>query len=300
MSIDTSTPFDISKVLSACDELAEKGAQVFTIGKSLLGKPIPCIKLGQGEICSLLVGAHHGMEHITAGILLKFAENVTESQINRNHDSIHIVPMINPDGCELAINGIGAAPNLKSELLRMNDGSDFSHWQANARGVDLNHNYDAGFDIYKEIEKEIGILSGSPTRYSGIHPESEPESKALCNLTRGLGDRLKAVVALHTQGEEIYYDYCGKVPPGARELAEKFSKLSGYALSLPDEIASHGGYKDWVIDKLGIPAFTIECGKGKNPLPQSDFNDIMKKTEPILYYVSFFEKTVANRIANDL
>ena len=288
MSIDTSTPFDISKVISACNELAEKGAQVFTIGKSILGTPIPCIKLGRGERCSLFVGAHHGMEHITAGILLKFAEGVAESQGNGEHDSIYIVPMINPDGCGLAINGIGAAHHLKEELLRINGGNDFSHWQANARGVDLNHNYDAGFDIYKEIEKEIGILSGGPTRYSGEYPESEPETKALCDLTRSLRNRLKAVVALHTQGEEIYYDYGGKVPPRARELAEKFSNLSGYTLSSPDKIASHGGYKDWVIDKFNIPAFTIECGKGKNPLTQSDFDDIMKKTEPILYYASFF------------
>lgn len=288
MSIDTSTPFDASKILSACDKLREKGAQVFTIGKSILSTPIPCIKLGHGERCALFVGAHHGMEHITAGILLKFAEKVVSLRENENHDSIYIVPMINPDGCELAINGISAAHHLKNELLRMNGSSDFSHWQANARGVDLNHNYDAGFNIYKEIEKRLGILPGAPTRYSGDHPESEPETKALCDLTRSLRDRLKAVVALHTQGEEIYYDYSGKIPAGARELAEKLSALSGYALSSPDDVASHGGYKDWVIDKFGIPAFTIECGKGKNPLPQSDFDDIMKKTEPILYYASFF------------
>jgi len=288
MSIDTSTPFDASRVLFECDKLKEKGAQVFTIGKSILGTPIPCIKLGQKDECTLFVGAHHGMEHITAGILLNFAENATNSPMSEDHDSIYIVPMINPDGCEFAINGIGAAPHLKNELLRMNGGSDFSHWQANARGVDLNHNYDAGFDVYKEIEKELGIPSGTPTRYSGVHPESEPETKALCDLTRALSRRLKAVVALHTQGEEIYYDYGGKIPAGARELAEKLSSLSGYALSSPDKIASYGGYKDWVIDKLGIPAFTIECGKGKNPLPQSDFGGIMKKTEPILYYLSFF------------
>lgn len=288
MGIDTSTPFDASRVLFECDKLKEKGAQVFTIGKSILGTPIPCIKLGQKDECSLFVGAHHGMEHITAGILLKFAENIASLQTNEYRNSIYIVPMINPDGCELAINGIGAARHLKDELLRMNGGSDFSRWQANARGVDLNHNYNAGFDIYKEIEKKLGIPSGGPTRYSGEHSESEPETKALCNLTRTLSEKLKVVVALHTQGEEIYYDYNGKSPRGSRELAEKLSRISGYAMSSPDEIASYGGYKDWVIDKFDIPAFTIECGKGKNPLPQSDFDGIMKKTEPILYCASFF------------
>ena len=32
---------------------------------------------------------------------------------------------------------------------------------------------------------------------------------------------------------------------------------------------------DYCIEKLGIPAFTLECGKGKNPLPPAD--------APILY-----------------
>ena len=37
--------------------------------------------------------------------------------------------------------------------LKYNQQSDdFSHWQANARGVDLNHNYDSGFYEYKKIE----------------------------------------------------------------------------------------------------------------------------------------------------
>jgi len=41
---------------------------------------------------------------------------------------------------------------------------------------------------------------------------------------------------------------------------------------------SFDGCKDWFISKFNRPGFTIECGKGKNPLPLSDFvgiyNDI--------------------------
>ena len=49
----------------------------------------------------------------------------------------------------------------------MNGGSeDFTRWQANVRGVDLNHNYDAGFDAYKQLEPSLGITGGGPTRQS--------------------------------------------------------------------------------------------------------------------------------------
>ena len=71
----------------------------------------------------------------------------------------------------LTLSGVSRAERRRRAVP---DG-DFTHWQANARGVDLNHNYDAGFLEYKQIEAEQGILGGGPTRYSGECPESEPE-----------------------------------------------------------------------------------------------------------------------------
>jgi g-D-glutamyl-meso-diaminopimelate peptidase len=77
--------------------------------------------------------------------------------------------MLNPDGVDLQIKGIEAGGILSERLLKMNGREDFSHWQANARGVDLNHNYDAGFHEYKKLEKENDICAGA-TRYSGEYP----------------------------------------------------------------------------------------------------------------------------------
>ena len=277
---------DIRALFGAANEITKIGGRLFFIGKSILGVPLPCLRIGRGKECSLLVGAHHGMEHITADLLIKFAYELVKGQICAKETTeartVFIIPMLNPDGCMIATGGVGETHPLYAQLAGMNGGADFSHWQANARGVDLNHNYDAGFDKCKERERELGITSCGPTRYGGERPESEPESAALCALTRIIAPRLKVAVALHTQGEEIYFDYNEKVPRGAAELAERFSAASGYALSEPEAAASHGGYKDWVIDKFDIPAFTIECGKGENPLPPSDFDDIYVKVRGIL------------------
>lgn len=260
----------------------ECGAQVCSIGKSVRGRELICITLGGGKDCVLIVGVHHGMERITAGIALRFARDIAKGAVWGDDTArvlsercIYIVPMLNPDGAEIALGRTDE--NERYMLSQMRGGDRLEYWQANARGVDLNHNYDAGFELCREEERNMGIFTAGSTRYGGKCAESEPETQALCRLTRSISPRLRAVLALHTQGEEIYYDYCGNIPDGGEELARIMASRSGYALATPEAIASHGGYKDWVIDRFGIPAFTLECGLGKNPLPPTELPDIYDK-----------------------
>jgi g-D-glutamyl-meso-diaminopimelate peptidase len=153
------------------------------------------------------------------------------------------------------------------------EGDDFSKWQSNARGVDLNHNYDAGFWKYKKLEAENGITEGAPTRYSGEYPESEPEVAALCNWIR-YHQYLRGIITLHTQGEEVYYRSGDKCAPNAPAVAYHVARLSGYRLSEAEGLASYGGLTDWCAADGKIPCFTLECGRGINPLPLSDVDPI--------------------------
>ena len=150
------------------------------IGKSYLGKNINVLKIGDGSRKSIYIGAHHALEWLTSLILMRFAETLCKSYIfNENlygYDlehifktrAIYIVPMLNPDGVDLVINGLEAGNPISSRLLSMNNGSsDFSRWQSNARGVDLNHNYDADFDLLRELEIKSGINEPCATRYGG-------------------------------------------------------------------------------------------------------------------------------------
>lgn len=280
-----------------------KNTKLFSFGKSVLKRDLLCLKIGKGKKSIILVGAHHAMEYMTSFVLLEFAEKFLDAAENGKEmgffskeeflemyekKCIYIIPALNPDGIDIERGNIKKGA-MYDALLKMNKGShDFSHWQANAAGVDLNHNYNAGFDKSKMLEKEYGVSVPGPTRFAGEAPESEPESMALADLTRALKFSLSSVIALHTQGEEIYYDYNGKSSCRSKLMAECFAALSGYKVSRPDGIASYGGYKDWVIDSLGIPAFTIECGKGENPLPDSDLESVYKKTEPILLSAAAF------------
>lgn len=270
--------------------------QLGCLGNSVLGRPIPLLTLGRGEKKCLYVATHHAMEWITSSLLLRFINDFCtsverETQIEGVFPSwmmdtytLYFVPMLNPDGVEYQIHGINPENPLYDRVLKMNGGQiDFSHWQANARGVDLNHNYDAEFSAYKEIEAELGIDGGAPTKYSGESPESEPETAALCNLIRCCSP-LDGVMTLHTQGEEIYYQSGGKTLPRSAKIAQKIAALTGYRLSTTTGTAAYGGLTDWCVQSLDLPAFTVECGLGENPLSPTKLSSIYCKLRQMLFY----------------
>ncbi|MHB8034840.1 peptidase M14 [Clostridium botulinum] len=268
--------------------------QVGVAGKSVLGKNLYYIKLGNGSNEVFYNGAHHALEWITALLLMKFIEDFSRaysegSKIKGynikdiwNRSSIYIMPMVNPDGVDLVINGLQRNNPYYDDLIKWNNGStDFSkNWQANIKGVDLNHNYNASWYESKIAEESYGVYGPGPTRYGGPYPESEPESRSVADFTRNHNFRL--ILAYHSQGEVIYWTYRDIIPPGAREIGELFSKVSGYELSETVGIASYAGYKDWFIAQFKRPGFTIEVGKGTNPLPLSQFDKIYRDNIEIL------------------
>lgn len=268
--------------------------EVGSIGRSVWGKELYYLRLGNGKGKMLYNGAHHGMEWITSAMLMKFARDFLTAERDagslRGFDAralgrrttLYIVPMLNPDGVRLAALGIPNRLDLrtKQRLLRMNGSDNFAKWQANANGVDLNHNYDALWQKSKDLEAEYGIYSPGPTRFSGSAPESEPESRALADFTRKHDFSL--AIAFHSQGKVIYHGFMGKEPMDSLRIARAFCKISPYQLDNTEGIASFGGYKDWFVDKFNRPGYTVEVGLGQNPLPLSDLPQIYDDTLPIM------------------
>ncbi|MBQ7907670.1 MAG: hypothetical protein IJ309_06835 [Clostridia bacterium] len=281
-------------------EMLAKENQIVTysnLGQSLLGRAIPLITLGDRDAKKsvLYVATHHATEVLLTGVLLSFIEEYVSAynaykqlfSINLRYlykmRRIHIIPMLNPDGVEYRQGGVMDDNPLKGRVIAYNGGSeDFSLWSSNARGVDLNHNYDAGFLEYKQLERERGIMPGRG-KYSGEEPESEPETSALCAFIRHNLDSLEGVLTLHSQGEEIYYSSGLKIPEKSKHIAKIISRMTGYALSTPEDTACYGGLTDWLIEKYDLPAFTLECGKGQNPLPPSQAFEIYSRLRELLF-----------------
>ncbi|HHV65052.1 MAG TPA: peptidase M14 [Peptococcaceae bacterium] len=275
---------DLEKLKSAYPEM-----EIINIGKSVLGRSIPAIRLGYGRKQIHYNGSFHANEWITTLLLMVFIEKCLEADnlsqplggVNikeaLKNISLWIVPMVNPDGVDLVQNGFLADNNPYYRLvLQANKGStNFRNWKANIRGVDLNDQFPAN---WKREYKRRETKGPAPLNYPGPFPLSEPEAKAMAGFTEE--HDFQMVIAFHAQGEEIYWGYEKLEPPESQAIVRKFQKKSGYRAIR--YVISDAGYKDWFIYKWRRPGFTVECGLGQNPLPLSQFWSIWAKAGSIM------------------
>lgn len=267
------------------------------IGQSVMGKPIWYLKLGSGDNAVLYNASHHANEWITTPLLLKFAEDLAAaSAAGENifdysaaalldYASVTLIPAVNPDGIDLVTGELQQGEFCRGAANIADDWPDIpfpTGWKANIRGTDLNLQYPAGWEEAKKNKYAQGVQGPAPMDYVGPAPLSAPESRAMYDYTLALSPCL--ILSYHTQGGEIYWRYGECEPEGAKKIGELFAKLSGYTLADPAQVSSNAGYKDWFIQAFDRPGFTIEAGRGKNPLPISDFDTLYKENLPILTY----------------
>jgi g-D-glutamyl-meso-diaminopimelate peptidase len=263
--------------------------RIDSIGTSVLGKKIHEIRVGNGNKKVHLNGAFHANEWITTLILMRLLNEyllllTSCRSVNGQNPlkwyrniELSLVPMVNPDGVDLVINGPPAQE--QENVLKLNEGScEFVHWKANIRGIDLNKQFPANWEIDKNRKAP---QNPGPRDFPGIAPLTEPEAIAMADLARV--NQFDYCLAFHTQGEEFYWGYEGHEPPESFVLAKEFEKNSGY--KAVQYVDSHAGYKDWFLQEFKRPAFTIELGKGINPLPLSQFDSILKKIEGIFFTI---------------
>ena len=80
----------------------------------------------------------------------------------------------------------------------------------------------------------------------------------------------------------IYWQFEGEAPAESQRIAALFAELSGYEAVETPYVSGFAGYKDWFIQDFDRPGFTIEVGRGVNPLPLSDFGGIYRANLGIL------------------
>ena len=266
------------------------------LATTAFGRPIWALSIGNGPRNVLYAASFHANEWITTAILLQFVEDYAQAVVTGGTISgqdarelfdfaaIHLVPMVNPDGVDL-VTGVLQPGDEQYEralaLARNYPNIPFPDgWKANLLGTDLNLNWPAGWLRAREIKFSQGYTRPGPRDYVGRFPLDQIEAQALYDYTYRIDPAL--VLAWHTQGEVIYWQYGDIEVPGARELAERFAALSGYELEDVPFNSSFAGYKDWFIQTFRRPGFTIEAGSGTNPLPVSQFPEIYAAAAPIL------------------
>ena len=246
------------------------------LGKTLFGRTMYAVKVGNGKPVGLVQCAMHGREFITARLAME------QYRVGVAKGSCWFIPLVNPDGALLSEAGLDTAPNTwKGFLIDLNRGNDFSLWKANGRGVDLNVNFDAAWGTGVKNTKTAGAEN-----YVGAHPFSEPETQALKVFTEKIQPAY--TVSYHTKGEEIYWYFSQSSRTCLRDfqLAKVISTATGYPLKAAK--GSAGGYKDWCIESLGIPAFTVEvgCDDLAHPLGENALQDIIEKNGRAVFALS--------------
>lgn len=266
------------------------------LATTVFQRPLRTLVIGNGPRKVIYSAAHHANEWITSLVLLKFAEELAEAiqsggqifNVNAQEISdavtIYMVPMVDPDGVDLVTGAIQSGSvqyAVASRLAENYPSIPFPDgWKANLLGVDLNLNYPAGWLQAREIKFSQGFTRPGPRDYVGRAPLDQVESRALAGYTEFIDPAL--VLAYHSQGKEIYWQFRDYEVPGARELGELLAQVSGYTLAETPYASSFAGYKDWFIQQFRRPGYTIEVGSGQNPLPISQFDEIYRDNLGIL------------------
>ncbi len=234
------------------DFKGEKGI----VGKSFCGRNIYFFKVSVSTTPVLICQyAIHAREYVTSLLCLRQIENYV---LHKKAGTVYFIPTVNPDGIDVVekINPL---------------------YKANARGVDLNVNFDARW-----AKGEKNVFIAGRENYVGKKPFSEPETIALRDFT--LKVKPDATISYHSKGEEIYYEFfqSGKIKERDYSFAKTVAKCTGYQIkSTPN---SCGGYKDWCIEKLKIPALTIEVGSDflSHPIGENNLDEIYYKNKQVI------------------
>lgn len=267
------------------------------IGKSEYGRNIYAISLGRGEPTVFINGAHHAREWLTTTLNMQMIEQYA-SAYNRgtkisgydvksvlNKMTIWFVPMVNPDGVTLQQYGLKAFPSsVHADLIKMNGGStDFKRWKANAKGVDLNRQYNADW-------ANIKYDPGKPSykNYKGAAPHSAAEVKAVLNFVAEINP--EAAVAYHSSGEVLYWSFhqTGSWYNRDHAYAKKIGQMTGYSLVYPGANPSGGGFTDWFIIQYKRPGFTPEISRAvyETSPPLTEFPRAWNKNQGVGLYVA--------------
>ena len=230
------------------------------IGYSHDEREIRMIKLGLGDEVLFCTAGVHGRESINPIILLKmveeYAEAYTDEVMLAGYDvfallqkySIFFIPVVNPDGYCIALEGVQVIRNPKlRQALRIRR-IDYKNWKCNARGIDINRNFPCKSYIKRFYDEE---------------PASERETQALIHVFQTYPS--VGYVDFHSRGKMIYY-YRSAMPGVYNRqnyyLARRLQEVSNYRLGQREEefssAYSGGNSVHYYSEAIGGPAITVE------------------------------------------
>lgn len=226
--------FEVNRKLPA-------GCVFLTIGKSVKGQDMQCIKMGDGPLKILYAAGIHGNEVGTVKLMYEFINWANANISILEKTTLFMVPCLNPDGLELACR----EPDYfgGGRLGRFN-----------SRNVDLNRNFSTK-SFQKKSEWHFGKnYSESTEVYCGEFGNSEPEIEAITKFIKE--KNIKMWFMFHNAGREVM----GNVNKISQALTRLYAEKTGFRYVNNDEweeMKQTGTAKEWC-DENGVAYIEIE------------------------------------------
>ncbi len=296
-------PEDIREELAAMHRQHPKVVTLESLEtRTLEGRAIPLIRLRHPSLPTgaprvLLAAQLHAREFIGGETAMEALWDMLQGRDERaaallRRAEVDVLPLINPDGVWRNVRRIRQRGWRFGPLHR-----------GNARSVDLNRNFGAGYSNRQRTYR--WRLSDE---FAGAGPFSEPESQALRALVQAR--RYQAVINLHSYSSVFLYPGYGDngVDPVVAEIArtlpalqphEPYEVVHGARFFARTALATavltavrgtrwvHGTFDDWLFNE-GIHTLLIEISK-PGPLPEH-------AAEMVLSHLRLFNPPPAERL----
>lgn len=102
--------------------------------------------------------------------------------------------------------------------------------------------FPAGWQNARDIKYSQGFNKPAPRDFVGYGPLTEPEALAIYNFT--LQHNFRLILAYHSQGEVIFWQFQNYNPPNSFFIGTQLANVSGYSLESTPFNSSFAGYKD--------------------------------------------------------
>ena len=310
--VSVSEHYSYDEMVEDISLLAEKYAGKLSyeiIGGSLDGRSIYAVRLGSPDAKKQIVitAGIHAREYMTSLLVMRQIEyylagydtesygGVPFSEIFSEY-SFCIIPMCNPDGAsisQLGLSGVSST-ELRGQILEIYEkdkAAGFTtasldeylrSWKANARGVDLNRNFDTeDFGVLPKISRP------SFMNYHGKSALSEPESRAMVEYVDRLENPVMSL-AIHSQGEVIYFNSGQENYDESYALSKKVGDFLGYYVHT--SVRRDSAFDDRCNKNMAIPSLTVEVGKGISPLPIGDFDKIWSDNRDLWLFAALYHR----------
>ena len=249
--------------LDELKKLEKIGAKIYSIGYSELNRPILCVQVGNGEKKLLVKYSIQATDYITFCLSLLHIKSLLKSPSN---NTVLFVPILNPDGICLNLNGLNSIDclnddlsysenmfpfcykkpkkstiflsKIKAKLLKLNNNNkDFSLWQSNINDVNLTTDF-WDYDENKKIEKE---------------------NQAILNFIKQIKPNM--IINYQSKGEIVCFDYSkhNKNVKNCKKLAKSISKLTKYKIKINEKCCNISQNLD--TKSSYIPQITIKVGR---------------------------------------